>query len=141
MSASDMPQCKEIIKDKEGMGYNQWYDPSYIPIFPCPPSILAYRKYHVHRSHLIYIMEKVKIFPYLLFGDCLYNLIDKRVKKDFFISQLNEGTIYRNGTTYKVVYHKTTPAFIKNHIVSLTLSFRVAQPEFNIHPIVLISVI
>lgn len=59
-------------------------------------------------------------------------------KSKFFLEQLREGTITRDGVTYIVVYHKCTRYDVKM-AVDCRLSFRVPQTEYDLPAYVLVQ--
>lgn len=101
-------------------------------------SIEAYKKYKVPRSILRRMLMEYFQFP-SLFQDCLsyYNL--KYWSPDYFFSLLKSGQIFTAGFAFHVIYYKCTPAELRS-CPQVILSFRAAQPEYNLPAYVLIGV-
>lgn len=58
----------------------------------------------------------------------------------YFKRQLKEdGTLTKDGTTFKVWFVKWDLACFNDPLAQVALSFRVPNPDLNIHPVVLVS--
>ena len=80
--------------------------------------------------------------PKTIQDSCLqhYNLL--HWTPEYFLSQLQDGLIHRNVdfdiTKYQVIYHKCTPAILKNY-KELKLSFRIPTPTYGSMAYVLVT--
>ena len=109
-----------------------------------PSSIEAYNKYGVAPSNLRYAISNHFIFPDSL-KDCLTNYFILEWTSNKFLGELHNGTIpaiANKGDTvpteFQVIYHKTDP--IQLRVCSyVKLSFRIADPVFNLVPTVLVK--
>ena len=107
-------------------------------------SVNCYKKYGVERSLLTYIVHN-NFYVTDLYRDCLDTYYILRWQASHMLSSITNGTLVHKGVTYQVIYHRTDPTRIKRaalltHCIRyVKLSFRVAQPEFNIPATVLIK--
>lgn len=58
---------------------------------------------------------------------------------EYFRRALKQGTVTRHGIDYQVIYHRTNSYEVIKHTGDLILSFRQLQPEYNMFPVVLVS--
>lgn len=106
-----------------------------------PVSISSYKKYGITRQNLQYLMTHFHTFPHE-FRDCLSKYYLLYWSAPHFSEQLHDGIITHDSISYLVTYRGCTPANIKfaDESNQIKVSFRLAMPEFNLLPVVLISV-
>lgn len=102
-----------------------------------PVSISSYKKYGITRQNLNYLMTHFHTFPHE-FKDCLSKYYLLYWSGSHFQSQLHEGKLTHDNITYDVIYLGCTPENIK-FALQIKVSFRMAQPEFNLRPVAIIS--
>lgn len=107
-------------------------------------SVTAYKKYGIQPSKLRFMIQNIFYFPEE-YKDCLCKYTYDEYNTKSFLSQMKEGMFIvpedKATRSYQVIYHKTDPTKLlrrKEH-TRVKLSFRVAQPEFNILPTVLVK--
>lgn len=105
-------------------------------------SVEAYKKYGIAPSYVRYTINNYFYYPYNM-RDTLDKYYIMRWNVGYFLSKIKEGMIEHQDVEYQIIYHKTDPT--KLHRVSGThaqvkLSFRVADPLFNIPPTVLVAI-
>jgi len=98
-------------------------------------SITAYKTYGVTPSTLRFSMYNIFYFPED-YKDCLYHYQATKIATKDFLDTMMSG-MYGN---YQVIYHKTDPTKLlrRQEHTTVKLSFRVADPVFNIPPTVLV---
>lgn len=138
-----MNKWPEIISDKHKSQALIFEDLNIPKINPAniiePVSIASYKKYGITRQNLHYLMTHFHTFPHE-FKDCLSKYYLLYWSAPYFISQLKDGTINHDNITYNVTYLGCTPENIKlTDGNQIKVSFRAAQIEFNIPPVVVIS--
>ena len=106
-------------------------------------SITAHNKYGIPRSALTYMMQNQFYFD-KAYIDCLSSYYIHQWKCGLFLTTIHEGIIEHWGISYQIIYHKTDPTTIAKigkqcPAARVKLSFRVAQPEFNVQPTVLVK--
>lgn len=98
-------------------------------------SIDAYKKYGVRPSVLRFSIYNIFYFPED-YKDCLdkYYIVEQFT--NLFLSTMKDGMYEK----YQVIYHKTDPTRLlrRQDYTTVKLSFRVADPIFNIPPTVLV---
>jgi len=101
-----------------------------------------YKRYGITPSKLRYMIDNHFYFPEQ-YKDCLSHYRMSQTSTARFLTSILEGTIIplREGITYQIIYHQTDPTRLKRRAAytSVKLSFRVAQPEFDIIPTVLVK--
>lgn len=116
-----------------------WNSPESIPPAPTAvsDSIRAYRKYGVLRSLVHYQM--INHFHYApRFRDTLKTYFILHWNADFTKDQISDGIISLASGDYTVIWYKLSPYDLHNQ-KNLRLSFREAQPEYNLPAYVLIT--
>lgn len=121
---------------------NSWVNENYTPVREAPTSIIAYRKYGVSPSTLRYAMYNIFYFPEK-YADCMYLIKQDTCDTSPFLRSIKEGMIQKVDRSYQIIYHQTDPYKLRRRAKHgnshVKLSFRVAQPEFNIPPTVLVT--
>ena len=102
-------------------------------------SIKAYNSYGVAPSNLRFMMNNLFYMPEQ-YKDCLEGYFIQEWLTEEFLSDIKEGSLPYMGRTYQIIYHKTDPTKLlrRQEHTSVKLSFRVADPVFNILPTVLV---
>ena len=102
------------------------------------PALKALATYGVPKSAAVYIQNN-----HWSIGEDYKDLFSTyyllRWYKTYFMDELCEGTIERQGKVYSIIYHRTNPHEIRKHRGSVLLSFRELQHEYDVHPVVLVS--
>ena len=104
-------------------------------------SIEAYNKYGIQPSKLRFMIQNLFYLP-AEYKDCLslYTTVEQNTVD--FLANMNDG-IFKMASSkyYQVIYHNTDPTRLlrRQEHTTVKLSFRVAQPEFNIPPTVLVK--
>lgn len=101
-------------------------------------TVIAYRKYGVHKSLLLHNMINYFHFPEI-YQDCLSSYYILHWENYYFTKQVEDGTIRHQGKEYIVVYRNCFPSDFKKP-GSVKLSFRAAQKEFNLKNYVLVMI-
>ena len=103
-------------------------------------SIEAYNTYGVSPNHLRFMIQNIFYFP-PTYDDCLWKYHLKVIETHEFVAHMKEGMYAEGGREYQVIYHKTDPTKLlrRQDHTEVMLSFRVAQPEFNLLPTVLVK--
>jgi hypothetical protein len=100
-------------------------------------SIESYRKYGVSRNLIRYnSLNEFHIEPNILACFTTYHILHWRA--EYTIEQIKEGVITREGKSYIVVFNACTRFKIKQSSDAV-LSFREAQPEYDLPAYVLIK--
>ena len=102
-------------------------------------SVTAYNKYGVSPSSLRFSIHNIFYFPQQ-FLPCLRRYFIQEVPTVDFLTYMQDGMLSWNNINYQVIYHKTDPTRLlrrKEH-TTVKLSFRLADPIFNIPPTVLV---
>lgn len=103
-------------------------------------SIESYNKYGVHRSVLQHIASYLKSVP-PEFRDCFSTYYKLYWSRDYLIEQLRDSKYFitKDNKQYYVIWKTSRGTFLNSSEKSqYCLSFRDAQPEFDIPPYVLI---
>ena len=112
-------------------------------------SIEAYNTYGIQPSKLQFMIHNLFYFP-VEYNDCLINYHLDIETTQSFLASIKEGRYEwwyshdkEDKVSYQVIYHNTDPTRLlrRQEHTSVKLSFRVAQPEFNIAPTVLVKAI
>jgi len=104
-------------------------------------SIEAYKQFGVTTSNLRFMMNNLFYMPEN-YKDCLtvYTLAEQPTLD--FLARIEDG-MYKvsRSISYQIIYHKTDPTKLLRRAehTSVKLSFRVADPIFNILPTVLVK--
>lgn len=106
---------------------------------PIPDSISAYNTYGVTPSKLRFMINNIFYFPEN-YKDCLwvYKLIELETHE--FLAHMKDGMYKLGDRDCQIIYHKTDPTRLlrRQDHTTVKLSIRVAQPEFNILPTILV---
>lgn len=107
---------------------------------PILSSIVAYDTYGVSPNHLRFMINNLYYFP-ASYTDCLHNYYLKEVDTHEFLTHIKDGMYNDSDRDYQVIYHKTDPTKLlrRQDHTTVKMSFRVAQPEFNLLPTVLVK--
>ena len=102
-------------------------------------SIEAYNTYGVSPNHLRFMIQNIFYFPES-YDDCLSKYYLTVIETHEFVAHMKEGMYDDSYDSYQVIYHKTDPTKLlrRQDHTEVKLSFRVAQPEFNLLPTVLV---
>lgn len=101
-------------------------------------SFAVMSKYGVPRSSAIFMATSIwsiKVTDRDIFKE--YFLLHWQV--EYYRAMMESGTVERNGKLYQVIYHRTNSYEVLKHTGKLHLSFRELQDEYNVFPVVLVS--
>lgn len=100
-------------------------------------SIAGFQKYGILRADLSYAMfHQWSIEDKLKAGLEKYYLL--KWKPEHLFRKLTNGMVEHQGLHYYTLYHETTRSDLEKLSI-ISVSFRVAQPEFKLSPIILVS--
>ncbi len=103
------------------------------------PSIEAYKQYGIQPSKLRFMVNNLFYMPEE-YKDCLEVYVLSEEYTTDFLSNIKDGMYLTISESYQIIYHKTDPTKLlrRAEYTSVKLSFRVADPIFNIIPTVLV---
>lgn len=103
------------------------------------PALRALATHGISKSSATFLQSNFWQLPanHLHIFDCYYLLHWDRA---YFQDHMIEGTVTRQGITYQVIYHRTNPAEINKHKGDVLLSFRKLKYEYEVQPVVLVSI-
>ena len=103
-----------------------------------PASIAAYNKFGLPRTSVDFMLKYTFHYPEQ-YKDTLVRYYKLYHKPEYFFSLLEMGAFYSktDDMLYDVIYYKCTPSQLRM-CKQIEMSFREAQPEFDLKPYVLV---
>ena len=103
-------------------------------------SIEAYKRYNISPSNLRFMIQNIFYFPQG-YKDALTSYHLSIVDTFIFINSIEEGLLCEDGILHQIIYHNTDPTKLLRRMqyTKVKMSFRQADPIFNIPPTVLVK--
>lgn len=101
-------------------------------------SIKSYATYGIHRSEVLSVLQRILHIP----ASHQHTLQEYKLlytSPNYLFSQVSGGVLTRHDKPYIVIYHQCTRYECMYYSGQLMLSYREAQPEYNLPAYVLVT--